>query len=205
MTSPTEPNAPDLGHEDYVADDLPEQQVDVELDEIAEQRANEAAPGDAAPRDDASGDDDLESLRRANAELKDKYLRLMAEFDNFRKRTARQRNEERATAAIGAMNAMLPVVDDFDRAKATAESDDNDEALSPGVELVYQKLKRVLKGLGLEQIESTGKPFDPELHEAFTEIPAPSPELAGTVVDTIEPGYTLNDKLIRHAKVVVGK
>lgn len=192
-----DPTTPDLGHEDFVTEDAAEQggdQVDpfdAEVDELVDESYDESSA--------------LDRLQTEHTELKDKYLRLMAEFDNFRKRTARQRNEERATAAIGTMNSLLPVVDDFDRAKATAEKDDNDEALSPGIELVYQKLKRVLGTLGLKQMESTGAPFDPELHEAFTEIPAPSPELVGKVVDTIEPGYFLNDKLIRHAKVVVGK
>ena len=180
---------PDLGHEDFT----PEEQA--EVGEMIE----EALTGEAAPGDEA------DALRAEHAELKDKYLRLMAEFDNFRKRTARQRNEERATAAVGTMNALLPVVDDFDRAKATADKPDTDEEFPKGVELVYEKLRRVLGNLGLRQMESTGEPFDPELHEAFTEIPAPSPELVGRVVDTIEPGYFLNDKLIRHARVVVGK
>lgn len=148
---------------------------------------------------------ELETLQTQNTELKDKYLRLMAEFDNHRKRTARQRNEERATAAIGTMNSILPVVDDFDRAKQIADSPDSEENFSNGVELVYQKLKRTLGQLGLEEMTSTGETFDAEKHEAFTEIPAPSPEMVGKVVDTIEKGYYLNQKLIRHAKVVVGK
>ncbi len=103
------------------------------------------------------------------------------------------------------MSTILPVVDDFDRAKANAEKADTEETFSNGVELVYQKLKRALVSLGLKQMVSTGEAFDAELHEAFTEIPAPTPDMVGKVVDTIEPGYTLNDKLIRHAKVVVGE
>ena len=197
---PADPNTPDLGHEDFVAEESPEltaDPFDADVDDLSEP----VAGGPEATDVDAQ----LAKLQAEHTELKDKYLRLMAEFDNFRKRTARQRNEERATAAIGTMNSLLPVVDDFDRAKATVEKDDNDETFSSGVDLVYQKLKRVLGTLGLKQMESTGAPFDPELHEAFTEIPAPTPDLVGKVVDTIEPGYFLNDKLIRHAKVVVGK
>ena len=192
MTSTPDNDTPDLGHEDFTAAEQ------AEVGELIEDALTEEALDDAPASQ-------LEALRAEHAELKDKYLRLMAELDNFRKRTARQRNEERATAAIGAMNALLPVVDDFDRAKVNADKPDTDEQFSNGVELVYQKLKRVLGGLGLEQMTSTGEPFDPELHEAFTEIPAPSEEMVGKVVDTIEPGYFLNDKLIRHAKVVVGK
>jgi len=196
-SSQPDPDAPDLGHEDFAA----ESDVTTEASDLGDTIAD--ALVDELP--DEVNEDPLERAQAELAELKDKYLRLMAEFDNFRKRTARQRNEERATAAIGTMNSLLPVVDDFDRAKFTVESDENDESFTPGVELVYQKLKRTLEGLGLKQMVSTGEPFDAELHEAFTEIPAPSPDMVGKVMDTIEPGYTLNDKLIRHAKVVVGK
>ena len=192
MASEPEKDRPDLGHEDFTAEEQ------AEVGELIEEALAEEARDDDAP-------DALETLRAEHAELKDKYLRLMAEFDNFRKRTARQRNEERATAAVGTMHSLLPVIDDFDRAKATAEKPDTDEEFSDGVELVYQKLKAAVANLGLRQMTSTGEAFDPELHEAFTEIPAPTDELRGKVVDTIEPGYFLNDKLIRHAKVVVGK
>lgn len=147
----------------------------------------------------------LEKARTELTELKDKYLRLMAEFDNFRKRTARERLQERLAAGESTIRAILPVVDDFDRAKATADSDSNDESFTKGVDLVYHKLKRTMETLGAKPMVSTGEPFDPDLHEAFTEIGAPTPELVGKVVDTIEPGYFLNDKLIRHAKVVIGK
>lgn len=187
QSSQSEPNTSDLGREDFDVEDL----------ETTEVQAESEASSNPEKAD--------ESVRQELSELKDKYLRLMAEFDNFRKRTARQRNEERATAAIGTVNMLLPVADDFDRAKAIASNDSTDESFSSGVELVYQKFKRTLDALGLKAMVSTGEPFDAELHEAFTEIPAPSPEMVGKVMDTIEPGYFLNDKLIRHAKVVVGK
>lgn len=192
QSSQSEPNTSDLGQEDFDIEDLATAE-DLASDEQAQETV------------EASSDKVLEGVQQELAELKDKYLRLMAEFDNFRKRTARQRNEERATAAIGTVNMLLPVADDFDRAKAIAINDATDESFSPGVELVYQKFKRTLDAMGLKQMVSTGEPFDAELHEAFTEIPAPSPEMVGKVVDTIEQGYFLNDKLIRHAKVVVGK
>lgn len=164
--------------------------------------AAEAAAAEEAPMDDPETEAD--KLREEVRELKDKYLRLMAEFDNFRKRTARERLQERATAAESTIRSILSVVDDFDRAKATVEDPANDESFTKGVELVYAKLKRTMETLGAKQMESTGEDFDPDLMEAFTEIQA-SPEMAGKVVDTIEPGYFLNDKLIRHAKVVIGK
>ena len=148
---------------------------------------------------------EVEKARTELSELKDKYLRLMAEFDNFRKRTARERLQERMAAGESTIRAILPVVDDFDRAKATVDDPNNGETFTKGVELVYNKLKRTMETLGAKAMVSTGEPFDAELHEAFTEISAPSPDLVGKVVDTIEPGYFLNDKLIRHAKVVIGK
>jgi len=184
----------------------PDQEIpDVDQEEIMNEEANAEASDETVTTPEVEEVSELDAARNELTELKDKYLRLMAEFDNFRKRTARQRNEERATAAIGTMNSILPVVDDFDRAKANSVKDDTEETFPNGVELVYEKLKRTLESLGLKQMVSTGEVFDAELHEAFTEIPAPTPDLVGKVVDTIEPGYTLNDKLIRHAKVVVGK
>ena len=153
------------------------------------------------PDDEVS---EAEKLRGEVRDLKDKYLRLMAEFDNFRKRTARERLQERSAAAENTIRSLLPVVDDFDRAKATVDDPANDESFTQGVELVYAKLKRTLENLGAKPMESTGQDFDPDLMEAFSEIPA-GPDMAGKVVDTIEPGYFLNDKLIRHAKVVIGK
>ncbi|RMF23805.1 MAG: nucleotide exchange factor GrpE [Bacteroidetes bacterium] len=147
----------------------------------------------------------IEELKKQVEELKDKYLRLFAEFDNFKKRTLKEKVELLHTAAEDTMLALLPVLDDFDRAKKNAEDENSTEQFSEGVRLVYQKLYNALKQKGLEPMESTGQPFDPELHEAVTEIPAPSEELKGKVVDTIEKGYKLKDKIIRHAKVVVGK
>ena len=103
------------------------------------------------------------------------------------------------------MAALLPVLDDFDRAKKNAEDENSTEVFSEGVNLVYNKLYAVLKQKGLEPMETNGEVFDPELHESITEIPAPSDELKGKIVDTIEKGYVLKDKIIRHAKVVIGK
>lgn len=146
-----------------------------------------------------------EELQAKADELQDKYLRLFAEFDNYKKRTMKEKIDLMGTAARDTVTSLLPVLDDFDRAKINAESDDSAEPFSEGVSLVYQKLHGVLKQRGLEVMESTGEDFDPELHEAITEIPAPSEDMKGKVVDTIEKGYKLKDKIIRHAKVVVGK
>ena len=138
-------------------------------------------------------------------ELKDKYLRLLAEFDNYKKRSVKEKLELMKSAAQDTMSALLPVLDDFDRAKKNAEDENSIEPFSEGVALVYSKLYNSLKQKGLEPMVSTGEVFDPELHEAITEIPAPSEDMKGKIIDTIETGYFLKDKIIRHAKVVVGK
>ena len=139
------------------------------------------------------------------AELKDKYLRLQAEFQNFKRRNTKERLELMSNAAKDTLMALLPILDDFDRAKKNAEDDDNIEPLSEGVMLVYNKLHTTLKQKGLLAMETNGEVFDPEFHEAITKIPAPSEDMKGKIIDTIEKGYLLNDKIIRHAKVVVGE
>lgn len=149
--------------------------------------------------------DEVEDLRGEVAELKDKNLRLRAEFDNFRRRTMQEMIEKRATAAQDTLTALLPVLDDFSRAKKIADDESTTEVFSEGVNLVYNKLQTYLEKQGLVAMVSTGEEFDPEYHEAITEIPAPTEEMKGKVIDTIETGYFLKDKIIRFAKVVVGK
>lgn len=147
----------------------------------------------------------VEALQKKCDELNDKYLRLFAEFDNYKKRTLKEKIDMMKTAAQDTVTALLPVLDDFDRAKKIADDEKTEETFSEGVQLVYQKLYANLEKIGLEKMDSDGVAFDPELHEALTEIPAPSENLKGKVVDTIEKGYSLKGKIIRHAKVVVGK
>jgi molecular chaperone GrpE len=137
------------------------------------------------------------------ADLKDKYLRLHAEFDNSKKRNVKERLDLIKTASRDTLSSLLPVLDDFDRAKQNA-TQGTETGFSEGIQLVYNKLFNTLEQRGLKPMESTGLPFDPELHSAITEIPAPSEDMKGKVIDTIERGYYLNDVLIRHAKVVVG-
>ncbi len=148
---------------------------------------------------------EIEELNIQLAESKDKHLRLFAEFDNFKKRNIRERMDLINNAGQSILSAMLPIVDDFDRAKASAEDEKTNETLSEGVLMVYNKLYTVLEGKGLKKMTSTGETFDPELHEAITKIPAPTDEMKGKVIDTIESGFYLNEKIIRHAKVVVGQ
>ena len=149
--------------------------------------------------------DELEELRIQVNEGKDKYLRLFAEFENFKKRNIKERLDLMKTAAQSTIVNILPVLDDFDRAKAMAEDDNNSETISEGILMVYDKLYKVLAAKGLTPMESTGEQFDPELHEAISEIPAASEDQKGIIIDTVEKGYYLSDKIIRFAKVVVGK
>ncbi len=149
--------------------------------------------------------DEIEALKLEVGEQKDKYLRLFAEFDNFKKRNMKERLELMKSAGQEVMQTILPVLDDFDRAKKVSDDESSDENFSEGISLLYGKIYSVLGNKGLKSMESTGETFDPELHEAITEIPAPTEEMKGKIIDTIEKGYYLNDKIIRYAKVVVGK
>jgi molecular chaperone GrpE len=147
-----------------------------------------------------------EKLRNELNASKDQYLRLVAEFDNFRKRSAKERIETIQTATKDLMNSLIAVLDDSERAGKTMETATDLTAVKEGVALVLGKLNSILTAKGLKPMETeAGADFDAELHEAITEIPAPTEALQGKVVDVIEKGYYLNEKLIRHAKVVVGK
>jgi len=177
---------------------------ELEQQEVADQN-EEAAENEQTQEQQASAGQELEALKMQNEELKDKYLRLYAEFENYKRRALKEKLDYMATAAQDTLTALLPVLDDFDRAKKAADAENSPEPFSEGVALVYHKLSTTLKNKGLTAMESTGKAFDPEFHEAVVEIPAPSEEMKGKVIDTIETGYQLKDKIIRYAKVVVGK
>lgn len=148
---------------------------------------------------------ELEKKEQEVNEIRDKYLRLQAEFDNYRKRTARERIELMQTASKEVIISLLDVLDDSDRASKQLENATDFEAVKDGILLVFNKLKATLQAKGLKPMESIHTSFDPDLQEAITEIPAPTPDLVGKVVDVLQPGYYLSDKLIRHAKVIVGK
>lgn len=145
-----------------------------------------------------------EKLQRELTEANNKYLRLYAEFDNYKRRTSKERVELLQTAGKEVIGDLLTVLDDFERARKAIESVSEDPSLKEGVELVYQKLKSTLAKKGLKEMESIGQEFNADLHEAITRIPAPSPELVGKVIDEVEKGYFLHDKVLRYAKVVVG-
>lgn len=138
------------------------------------------------------------------AELKEKYLRLYADFENFRRRTAREKLDLISNASEDMLKALIPVVDDFDRARQAMEKTDDVAVVKEGVEIIYNKLHKTLEGKGLKPMVSVGQPFDADLHESITQFPAPSDDLRGKVIDETEKGYYLNNKVIRFAKVIVG-
>lgn len=149
-------------------------------------------------------DAEVTELKGKLAELNDKYTRLYSEFDNFRKRTAKEKKEIMDAGGEDVFKSMLPVIDDFERAiKSNAEATDL-KAINDGINLIYNKFKITLNQKGLTEMKSIGETFNPDIHEAITNVPAPSDELKGKVVDELEKGYTLNGKIIRFAKVVIG-
>ncbi|MDA0195506.1 MAG: nucleotide exchange factor GrpE [Bacteroidetes bacterium] len=147
---------------------------------------------------------EVDQLKSEIEEHKDKYLRLYSEFDNFRRRTAKEKLELTKTASEGLTVALLPVVDDFERG-LVAFTKEEDQLLKEGVELVYQKLVKILEQQGVKTIEvNEGDDFNDEVHEAITQMPAPIEKLKGKIIDVVEKGYLLNDKVVRFAKVVTG-
>ena len=147
----------------------------------------------------------LEATQEALEKEKKEYLFLMAEFDNYRKRVTREKAEIIKNGAEKVLAGLLPIVDDFERGLKASKDADSADSVREGMELIYNKLIKFLESNGVKAMDSTGKDFDPELHEAIASIPAPSEDLKGKVIDTTQTGYTLNDKVLRHAKVAVGK
>lgn len=147
---------------------------------------------------------ETEKIGSELAELKDKYLRLYADFENFRRRTAKEKLELIGNANEGVLQALIPVVDDFERAMQSMETAEDVSAVKEGVSLIYNKLFKTLESKGLKPMISKGEPFNADLHESVTQFPAPSEDLKGKVIDEVEKGYYLNDKVIRFAKVIVG-
>ena len=175
--------------------DTKELKTDVSADESekAEETAEEAEK------------DPLEAANEQIAELKDKYLRSVAEFDNYRKRTMKEKAELIVNGAEKAVSAILPVMDDMERALATAEKTEDVEALKEGMKLIFQKFEKCLKGLGVNKIDTKDADFDTDFHEAVAMVPGMGDDKKGKVLDCVQTGYTLNDKVIRHAKVAVGQ
>ena len=172
-----------------------------EATNLQEEQSN--AADETAGSDNVSGE--VEALQKKYNELNDSHLRLMAEFDNYRKRTLREKSELIKNGGESALTHLLPVVDDFERALQNIRSAEDIKAVTEGVELIYSKFMSYLSHQNVKPIETVGEPFDAETSEAVAMIPAPEPDMKGKVLDCVQTGYTLNDKVIRHAKVVVGE
>jgi len=165
--------------------------------------ADENISGISHLNEPLANEPELETLRNELGEMKDKFIRKVAEFENFKKRSLKERIELIQTAGKEVIIDMLEVLDDCERAEKQMSS--LDDMAKEGVMLVFNKLKSLLTAKGLKPMETINQDFNPDIHEAITEIPAPTPELKGKVIDEIQKGYYLNDKIIRYAKVVVGK
>ena len=178
----------------------------------ADAQVSDVEPIDEVTLDDGEDSSEIEALKNLLDEKekevekeKKEYLFLMAEFDNFRKRTLRERSELIKSASEKALQGLLPIVDDFERGLDAIKDSSDAEAVKEGMNLIYNKFIKYLSDNGVKAIESTGAPFDTELHEAVAMVPAGSEEEKGTVKDTVSKGYMLNDKVLRHAKVVVAQ
>jgi molecular chaperone GrpE len=178
------------------------QPENIETTEIIE---NNPVEETNTPTETTENSSEVAQLKQQIEELKDKYIRLFADFDNAKKRHAREQLELIQTAGKGIIQDLLPVLDDFERAMKTLESATEVSAVKEGIQLIHHKLSSTLAAKGLLPMETLHKDFNVEEHEALTEIPAPTAELAGKVVDEVQKGYLLNGKIIRFAKVVVGK
>lgn len=177
------------------------EQAELEKEELNEEVQNEEH---VTQTEDHEPKDPLDELQERYDQLNDKYLRLYSDFENFRKRTARERLDLMKSGGEDVFKLLLPIIDDFERAQANMDTAKDVPSVKEGVELIYHKLVKELEAKGLKPMNATGETFDSEYHEAITQIPAPEKKLKGKVVDEIEKGYFLNDKVIRFAKVVVG-
>ena len=179
----------------------PEEMEQQEVTNLQDNQAEKAE--ETASQDNVA--DDLAALRQKYEELNDTHLRLRAEFDNYRKRTMREKADLIKMGGEGALKNLLPVIDDFERALQNIPTTEEVKALREGVELIYTKFINYLGQQGVKAIEAVGKPFDTEEFEAIATIPAPQPDLKGKVIDCVQTGYVLYDKVLRHARVVVGE
>lgn len=178
---------------------------EVNTDNSVQETDKESDATDINDNCDEEEKDPMEKLQEELAELKDQYLRKVAEFENYRKRTLKEKTELILNGAEKTVDAILPVVDDMERAMANAEKTDDVDALKEGMDLIFKKLMKTLEGLGVKKIETDNKDFDTDFHEAVAMVPGMGDDKKGKVIDCVQTGYTLNDKVIRHAKVAVGQ
>ena len=179
----------------------------IEAPQVVEEAQSFDAPEAEETTEEAADQilDELDQMTLKYAELNDKNLRLMAEFDNYRKRTLKERSDLLRSAAENVLVNMLPLVDDFDRAMKAMETSEDVQTLKEGIDLIYSKFISFLLQNGVKVIPTENEPFDTTFHEAITTFPAPSEEQKGKIIDCASKGYTLNDKVIRFSKVVVGE
>lgn len=185
-----------------------EESLKDKVEDILDDAIEEVDNKDSEEKNSGTEGDEISEKEQLKADLekeKDKFLRLFAEFENYKRRTSKERVEMFKTANQDVVSAMLPVLDDFDRALNEIRKA-KDKELSKGVELIHNKFKETLRAKGLEQMEvKEGETFDADIHEAITQIPAPSDKLKGKIVDVVEKGYKLGERIIRYPKVVTGK
>jgi len=170
----------------------------------AGEEMNTENPEQALPDAETAEADPLVKMEVELSEYKDKFLRLYSEFDNYKKRVNRDRIDQIKFASIETYLTFLPVIDDFERAQKSLDEATDVDSVKQGIQLIYQKFITLLESKGVKPMNCIGKEFDSELHESISTIPAPTPELKGKIIDEIEKGYMLNDKVIRHPKVIVG-
>jgi molecular chaperone GrpE len=200
-----EPLDPQENQQEDLKKDEIKSEANTTVNEKDQTDTSEETTADEKVADPAFKDEDaLNQLLDQLAETKDKYLRLYAEFDNYKKRTAKENLELRQTASKDVIFSLLEVLDDCNRAEAQMNSTDDIALAKEGIQLVFNKFKRNLEEKGVKVMDAKGADFNVDLHEAITEIPAPSEDQKGKIIDVVQNGYYLNDKLIRFAKVVVG-
>ena len=166
----------------------------------------------AGDTEDTQAEQEVDTLENQLVDLqnevekqKKEYLFLAADFDNYRKRTVKEKAEIIKNAGENVLKGLLPILDDFERGIKAAESDANSESMLEGMKLIYNKLAKYMESMGVKEMNSTGEAFDADLHEAIAQVPAPSEDMKGKVLDTVQKGYMINDKVLRHAKVAVAQ
>ena len=190
-------------NKDMNEEELKAQQEET-LDNVATSQQDEGDKAEEQPAKEMSVEDKLAAAETKVAELQDKYLRQVAEFDNYRKRTIKEKAELILNGAEKTITAILPILDDMERALKNMDKMEDVAAVKEGVDLIFQKFVKILGEQGVKKIETENADFNTDLHEAIAQVPAPSDEMKGKILDCVKTGYTLNEKVIRHSQVAVG-
>lgn len=190
-------------NKDMNEEELKAQQEET-MDNVATPQQDEGDKAEEQPAKEMSVEDKLAAAETKVAELQDKYLRQVAEFDNYRKRTIKEKAELVLNGAEKTITAILPILDDMERALKNMDKMEDVAAVKEGVDLIFQKFVKILGEQGVKRIETENTDFNTDLHEAIAQVPAPSDEMKGKIIDCVKTGYTLNEKVIRHSQVAVG-